>query len=262
MISNLIFSIITPTYNRAKFLDECLNSLSNQTFKNIEHIIVDGFSNDGTYEKVLEYKNNIKDYPVKIIQSKPHGVSDAFNVGIRNAKGKYIVFLNSDDYFDNKDALERVSKILINNPNIDWLQCDSCFNIKNVSIKVSNRFVLKPLFPLISTISCPLSHQACIMKREILENNGYFDDSINRDMDTDMYFKALFSGTHIYFTNLKFINFRFHRNSVTGRNNIFEMLFKIYPLFYNRYGIIPVVSTYNMYLKYKDRAKSIWVDGV
>ena len=88
-------SVIVPVYNTEKYLDECLNSVENQTLKDIEIICV----NDGSTDKSLEILNNHagKDSRIKVIDKENGGVSKARNAGMKIAKGEYITFLDSDD---------------------------------------------------------------------------------------------------------------------------------------------------------------------
>ena len=95
--NNIKVSIIIPVYNTEKYLDECLNSIENQTLKDIEIICV----NDGSKDHSLEILENhaAKDERIKIINKENGGVSSARNNGIKNAKGDYIMFLDSDDSY-------------------------------------------------------------------------------------------------------------------------------------------------------------------
>jgi glycosyltransferase involved in cell wall biosynthesis len=104
------FSIIIPVYNVEKYIGKCLDSVMNQSFKNYEIIVV----NDGTKDNSMDI---VKNYPVKIITQKNQGLSEARNIGVRKAKGDYIIFLDSDDYIE-KDLLKKINKSLDNNPDI------------------------------------------------------------------------------------------------------------------------------------------------
>ena len=95
-----LVSIITVVLNNKKFLEQSINSVQNQTYKNHEHIIIDGKSTDGTV-KILRKNNSKIDY---WISQKDRGIYDAMNKGIRKAKGDIIGILNSDDIF-RKNAL-------------------------------------------------------------------------------------------------------------------------------------------------------------
>ena len=93
------FSIIVPVYNVEKYLEKCLESILNQTFKDFEAIIVNDGSTDNSQEIIDKYVN--KDQKIfKSFKKENGGLSDARNFGIERAKGEYIVFLDSDDYID------------------------------------------------------------------------------------------------------------------------------------------------------------------
>ena len=103
-----VISIIVPVYNTEKYLEKNINSLINQTYKNIEII----FINDGSTDKSLEIleKYAQKDKRIKIINQEKQGVSNARNKGIDSATGKYIMFVDSDDWID-MDACENLIDI-------------------------------------------------------------------------------------------------------------------------------------------------------
>ncbi len=101
-------SIITATYNSAHTLPETLESIANQSYKNIEHIIVDGGSTDGTVLMAEEYARN-NPY-VKIISEKDNGLYHAMNKGIALARGDIIHILNSDDFYESNSVLGRVAE--------------------------------------------------------------------------------------------------------------------------------------------------------
>lgn len=98
-----LVSIIIPVYNVRNYLKDCIDSVINQTYKNIEILLIDDGSVDGSSEICDEYKT--LDSRIVVIHKKNGGLSDARNVGIDLCKGDYIYFLDSDDYLE-KDAIE------------------------------------------------------------------------------------------------------------------------------------------------------------
>lgn len=112
-------SVIIPVYNVEKYLKECIESVINQTYKNIEIIIVNDGSTDGSYEICKEYQK--KDSRIKLINKKNGGLSDARNVGIVNAKGEYLTFIDSDDIIS-VEFIEKMSNFL-QQANIDIVCC-------------------------------------------------------------------------------------------------------------------------------------------
>lgn len=105
-------SIIIPVYNVEKYLKKCIKSIINQTYTNIEIILVDDGSTDNSGKICDELKN--KDSRIVVIHKKNGGLSEARNVGIENATGKYIAFVDSDDYILN-DMYEILYRNLIEN---------------------------------------------------------------------------------------------------------------------------------------------------
>lgn len=112
MESNPLVSIIIPVYNVEMYLDECFNSLIIQTYKNIEIIFVDDGSTDKSGKKLDEFQKS--DTRVKVIHKENGGVSSAKNVGIKNAMGEYITFVDPDDYIMS-DYIEYLLGLIVNN---------------------------------------------------------------------------------------------------------------------------------------------------
>jgi len=94
-----LISIIVPVYNVEKYLESCLESIINQTYKNLEIILVDDGSTDESGNICDKYAN--KDKRIKVIHKKNGGLSDARNIGIKESTGKYLTFVDSDDYIVN-----------------------------------------------------------------------------------------------------------------------------------------------------------------
>ena len=103
------FSVIVPVYNTSKYLEKCIKSLINQTFKNYEVIIINDGSTDNSEEILTLYANKYNF--IKLFSKKNGGLSDARNFGVEKCTGEYIVFLDSDDYFE-ENTLEIINEKL------------------------------------------------------------------------------------------------------------------------------------------------------
>lgn len=103
-----LFSIIVPVYKVEKYLNQCVDSLLNQTYRNFEVILVDDGSPDNCPAICDEYAE--KDERVKVIHKKNGGLSDARNEGVKNASGKYLLFVDSDDYYGDNEFLYKLSE--------------------------------------------------------------------------------------------------------------------------------------------------------
>lgn len=114
--SNFLFSIITVVLNREQSLQETITSISKQTCKDFEYIIIDGGSKDGTLN-IIKDNSNLIDYWVS---EEDQGLYDAFNKGLSLAKGEYIGIVNSDDIYT-PEALSIIKKYILQNKNADFI---------------------------------------------------------------------------------------------------------------------------------------------
>ena len=111
-----LITLITAVLNNEKYLEECINSLYNQNYDNYEHIIIDGGSSDKTIEIIKKYEAKI-DYWCSGLDK---GIYDAFNKGMKLAKGSYLGFLNSDDVYE-KDAFTILLNYIGKYPEKDFI---------------------------------------------------------------------------------------------------------------------------------------------
>lgn len=117
-MNNIKFSVIMPAYNAEDSIEESINSVLNQTYSNVELIVIDDCSTDNTYNVVKKYSN------VKLLQTPVNSRQGAArNIGLDNCSGDYILFLDADDiYFDNK-VLEKLSNIILSKEYPDIVYC-------------------------------------------------------------------------------------------------------------------------------------------
>lgn len=106
------FTVVTVTYNAEQTLERTLQSVASQTYPHVEHLIVDGLSNDGTLTLIQEYAEDnsvcANPHDIRFIREPDNGLYDAMNKAIDNASGDYLVFLNAGDKFHSPDTLEKI----------------------------------------------------------------------------------------------------------------------------------------------------------
>ena len=112
-------SFIIPVYKVEKYLPQCVESILNQTYKNIEVLLVDDCSPDGCPALCDEYAN--KDSRVTVFHKLNGGLSDARNYGLEHAKGDYVVFMDSDDFWQKNTYLEELVEEINNSPECDFI---------------------------------------------------------------------------------------------------------------------------------------------
>ncbi len=119
-MNSIKISVIIPVYNTQNYIEKCIDSVLNQTLKEIEVILINDGSTDNSLEKIEKYK---KDKRIIIINKKNEGVSVARNIGLEKATGEYIYFIDSDDYLESNIVLEKIYLNSKNN-NLDILIFD------------------------------------------------------------------------------------------------------------------------------------------
>ena len=175
-MKNFKFSIITVTLNSEKFLKRCLDSIKHQTYKNFEHIIIDGGSTDSTIKILSNNKSNFS----KVICEKDNSIWEAMNKGIHNSRGEIICFLNSDDRFY-PQSLNLVNNYF-NNFEIDFL----FGSVKKYKIMHGYQpWKIKWSFGFYSSHSVGF-----FIKKEKHEQVGYYNDQF-LSADLDFFYKMI-----------------------------------------------------------------------
>ena len=185
-LNNFKITIITVCYNSDKTIKDTLESVKNQNFKNIEHIIIDGMSTDQTLFIVKKYPH-IK----KIISETDDGIYDAMNKGIEIATGHIIGFLNSDDLYVNNDVISKVVKEFKNDVSIDACYSDLIYVDRHNTSKII-RYVKSSEFKenLFSKGWCP-PHPTFFVRRIVYERLGKFDLKYKIAADVDLMMRLL-----------------------------------------------------------------------
>lgn len=112
----MLITLVTVTYNAENTLSRTLASVERQSYKDFEHIIMDGASKDSTVDIAKKYKNRNPHHEIIIVSERDKGLYDAMNKAIAIARGKFICFLNAGDELPNENTLAIVAQTAINNP--------------------------------------------------------------------------------------------------------------------------------------------------
>jgi glycosyltransferase len=129
-------SIITVVYNNVKTIRSAINSVLSQSYNEIEYIIVDGASTDGTLEIINEYRDKIS----VIVSEKDNGIYDAMNKGILQATGDIIGILNSDDLYENNKIIEIIADEFIKDKKLEIVYGDLVYVAKNDITKIVRKW--------------------------------------------------------------------------------------------------------------------------
>lgn len=199
-------SIIVPIYNSSMYLDRCLKSIINQTYSNIEILLIDDGSTDNSLEICNQFA--IKDKRIKVFHKENNGVSAARNDGIEYSTGDYIAFIDSDDYLE-LDMYDRMMKIN-DKFDCDIVMCDcykeSSFNKEIFSHNIRSghydrSMLIKEYFPTLlmtNSVDYPatISNCVCLFKKDvIIKNNIRYEVGIRFSED------LLFGSKYMYYAN-------------------------------------------------------------
>jgi len=185
-INNIKITIITVCHNSEKTIKSTLESVKNQKFKNIEHLIIDGKSSDQTLLIAKKYPH-IK----KIISETDYGIYDAMNKGIEIATGDIIGFLNSDDFYMNNDVISKVVKEFKNDASIDACYSDLIYVDRYNTSKIIRYFKSSEFKEnLFSKGWCP-PHPTFFVRRIAYERLGKFDLKYKIAADVDLMMRFL-----------------------------------------------------------------------
>ncbi len=189
----MLFSIITIVHNNIKDIEACIKSVLNQSFKDIEFIIIDGGSVDGTLNIIKKYESKIKsELKNFVLISEPDdGIYDALNKGIKQSSGEVIGFLHSDDIYPNNDVLNNVASAFEKNKT-DSLYGDLEYVDKVNTYKIIRKWKSGEFSDKKIKSGWMPPHPALFIKKEIYEKYGLYNTLYKISSDYDMILRLLF----------------------------------------------------------------------
>lgn len=184
-----VFSVVTSTLNSEAYIERCVRSVLSQSCKDIEHIIVDGVSKDSTLEKL----NQIQD-PRLVVNSAPDsGIYDAWNTALGLCRGDWIVFLGSDDFFVDGDALETIRRKIVLPPSEKGF-VSTRLRVGSADGLVTDRVTPFGWRPISEILRSPVlnmpPHGSMFHSRAIFEEGFRFDSSYHGSADKKLFFEV------------------------------------------------------------------------
>lgn len=244
---DFLISIVIPIYNAEKYLEQCLNSIKNQTYKNFEVIMVNDGSKDESETICKRFSED--DSRFRYFTKSNGGVSSARNLGLDNVKGDFITFIDSDDWIAEKHLELLINSIKKTNSDI-VVSCykefdnniDTYYTIvytkqeKNLlNFEKMNRDDFLTIFPKLMSINVCFNNAVAKLFRKELVNNLRFDTSIKYGEDLDFYFSLYLNVESVSYVDELTYVYRIHGDSTTSNFNqeyaeqelsIFKKMFK------------------------------------
>tara|TARA_B100001175_G_C19481684_1_gene627462 strand:+ start:1078 stop:1809 length:732 start_codon:yes stop_codon:yes gene_type:complete len=216
----MFLSIITPTFNSQKNLSRCLSSVIDQNFDNYEQLIIDNSSTDKTISIAKEINNS----RIKIISERDNGIYDAMNKGINFSKGKYLLFLNSDDELTDNFFFKKIGKIL-EKEKIDILYSNIEYS-KNI-LNIKRKYIPGDI-DNIGKLGYHLPHPGTIIKSNYLKGIGLFDLKYKISADFDFFIKASQNKKTLYYYYNNYTIKMYPGGASSGLKNIFAANIECY----------------------------------
>jgi glycosyltransferase involved in cell wall biosynthesis len=188
------FTILTSSLNMGDSLIRTLESIQKQRFQSLEHIVVDAKSTDNTLEILKSFETS---YNLTWISETDQGVPDAFNKGMRLARGLYIIAIQADDYLLNEMVLEKVYKIISSKKSDIY----SFPIIKEIPAKENKQINPIPLLWWIRFRNI-FPHQGVFVHKRVFEKIGHFDINYTITEDYDFFYRALNAKCKVIFESM------------------------------------------------------------
>ena len=202
MNKNQLISIITVSYNAVSTIEKTILSVINQTYDNIEYIIIDGGSTDGTIEIIKKYEHNISYW----ISEPDKGIYDAMNKGIKLAKGDWINFMNAGDTFYNNKIINEIFSY----------HCKGDILYGNVYYEQNGyKIIKKATTPQLSNINLSFCHQSSFVKSSIIKKNP-FNTIYKLSADYAMFMSLLSEGFKFIYVDICIA--KYDRNGISSNN--------------------------------------------
>ncbi len=209
-------SIITPSFNQAEFLEKTIVSVLNQNYPNLEYIIIDGGSKDGSIDILRKYESKIHFWESK----KDNGQSHAINKGLSIATGEIATWLNSDDYFL-PDTLKKVSDIWKRKP-FNYLVGNCYFVDKNDNLldsQIKSKLINNNEY-LPCTNNCIVNQPSSFFSMKIYKELGPLDEKLHYSMDVDFWLKIAAHNYKFEYVDEYYTYFRRHQDAKSAIGNI------------------------------------------
>lgn len=205
----LKFSIITPSYNQGKFIENCIESVLTQEVA-FEHIVIDACSTDETL-------NVLKSYPhLDWVSEKDGGMSDGINKGFLKASGDWVMWLNCDDYLL-PGALEKVATFIAANPNADIVHGD-CFYVNEDKSPIRRKLDTPVDEWDFLFVGCCIPSTSTFYRKEIIAKGQLLDVNYRNCMDWEYYLRLCRSGYQFAYLPDPIAAFRWYQDSTTQKH--------------------------------------------
>jgi glycosyltransferase involved in cell wall biosynthesis len=209
-------SVVTPSFNQCSFIEEALNSVKDQAYPNVEHIVVDGSSSDDTVHLLTHYSSKPGWEHLRWISEPDEGQSDALNKGFRIATGDFIGWLNSDDRY-RRGCFQKVAEAFCRAPDVDVLYGDYCSITDTGEMSQIRREIEFNRFVLFYHRVLYIPTTSTFFRRRVFDDGNWIDTTYQYAMDYDFFLRLADSGYRFQHLDGLLADFRWHPSSKSSR---------------------------------------------
>jgi glycosyltransferase involved in cell wall biosynthesis len=209
-----LISVVTPSFNQGRFIEEALASVQLQNYVNWEHLVIDGASTDGTIDRLHALSTKNEQSNLFWISESDSGQSEALNKGFRRAKGEIIGWLNSDDRY-RAGCFERVVKAFEDNPEADIIYGDYLIVDESGKVLQIRREIDFSEFILLYHHVLYIPTTATFFRRRVFDEGNLLDESLQYAMDLDFFIRLSARGYRFKHIPEILADFRIHADSKT-----------------------------------------------
>jgi glycosyltransferase involved in cell wall biosynthesis len=209
-----LISVVTPSFNQGGFIGDALESVRLQSYKNHEHLVIDGMSTDGTVDLLRDHSTNNKRENMLWISERDGGQSEALNKGFRRAKGEIIGWLNSDDRY-RAGCFEHIVQAFEDNPEVDILYGDYLMVDETGKAFKIRREIEFNAFVLLYHRILYIPTTATFFRRRIFDKGNWLDEGLQYAMDLEFFIRLLERGYRFKHIPQLLADFRMQPNSKT-----------------------------------------------
>ncbi len=238
---SICISIITPSYNQGKYLEQTIQSVLNQTHSNIEYLVIDGCSTDNSIDIIKKYEEKISYW----ISESDDGQADAINKGFRHSNGDFVCWVNSDDILYPDYVTKRVQQFK-ENPNVDMIYGDieQGLDLSNKRLRKGRQTSIKDM---LKYAKCPIPQQSAMWRRGVIEKIGYLDPQWHVLLDREYFIRTAANCSIKYITGaVAFFRHHKHSKSIMEKLKWAEELPRYYEIVFNDniYDLLPNLLSY------------------
>lgn len=228
-----LLSVITVVFNNANYISEAIDSVLNTNRKDVQYVIIDGASTDGTVDIIKSYGDKVS----KFVSEPDEGLYDAMNKGVGLSDGEYIAFINADDYYVDGELGKVIKELYEKKPDVLYADLDYIDNERTVK-----RCWRPGLFRAenLSDLWIP-PHPTTFMTRELFTSAGGFNLSYRLAADYDLMLRVLSMSKKVHYLDTVLVKMRLGGETNISWSNIYEQNLEIarsYKSIFRRYPLL------------------------